>query len=130
MSSPCCCRTWPHCAEVEGVFPGRESWHRARVADRDRCATLRSFPTALDDIPALAVTDDETFQLKQGRSIVLLPRQAKELKEHRRPRMIGGKDCTFTALAERDGVAVALGDAQAGKFQPTRVFNLTPTGSN
>lgn len=86
--------------------------------------------TALDDIPALAVTEDEDFQLKQGRSIVLLPRQAKELKEHRRPRMIGGKDCTFTALAERDGVAVALGDAQAGKFQPTRVFNLTPTGSN
>jgi tRNA pseudouridine55 synthase len=36
--------------------------------------------TALDDIPALAVTEEEAFQLKQGRSIVLLPRQAQELK--------------------------------------------------
>ena len=82
--------------------------------------------TALDDIPALAVTEEEAFQLKQGRSIVLLPRQAQELKEQRRPRTVGGKDCTFTALASSDGVAVALGDAKAGKFQPSRVFNLTP----
>ncbi|MBR9825071.1 MAG: tRNA pseudouridine(55) synthase TruB [Alphaproteobacteria bacterium] len=82
--------------------------------------------TALDDIPALAVTDDETFQLKQGRSIVLLPRQAQELKEQRRPLIVAGKDCTFLALASCNGLAVALGEAKAGKFQPTRVFNMTP----
>ena len=82
--------------------------------------------TALDDIPALAVTEEESFQLKLGRPIVLLPRQAQELKAQRRPREIAGKDCTFTALALCDGVAVALGDARAGKFQPSRVFNLTP----
>jgi len=82
--------------------------------------------TALDDIPAVAVTSDETFQLKQGRSIVLLPRQAQELKEHRRPLTVAGKDCTFLALATHDGTAVALGEAKAGKFQPTRVFNMTP----
>jgi len=82
--------------------------------------------TALDDIPALAITEEESFQLKLGRSIVLLPRQAQELKAQRRPREIAGKDCTFTALALCDGVAVALGDARAGKFQPSRVFNLTP----
>ncbi|WP_291843870.1 tRNA pseudouridine(55) synthase TruB [Maricaulis sp.] len=81
--------------------------------------------TALDDIPALAITDEESFQLKLGRPIVLLPRQAQELKAQRRPREIAGKDCTFTALALCDGVAVALGDARAGKFQPSRVFNLT-----
>ena len=82
--------------------------------------------TALDDIPALAITEEESFQLKLGRPIVLLPRQAQELKAQRRPREIAGKDCTFTALALCDGVAVALGDARAGKFQPSRVFNLTP----
>ncbi|MBO6636431.1 MAG: hypothetical protein JJ937_18185, partial [Parvibaculum sp.] len=82
--------------------------------------------TALDDIPALAVTDDETFQLKQGRSIVLLPRIAQDLKEQRRPLSIAGKDCTFLVLAENNGIAVALGDAKAGQFQPSRVFNLTP----
>ncbi len=81
--------------------------------------------TALDDIPALAITEEETFQLKQGRSIVLLPRQAQELKEQRRPLTIAGKDCTFLALASCHGVAVALGEAKAGRFQPTRVFNMT-----
>ncbi|MEQ8406641.1 MAG: tRNA pseudouridine(55) synthase TruB, partial [Oceanicaulis sp.] len=34
--------------------------------------------TALDDIPALAVTDGEAFQLRQGRPIVLPPRRASE----------------------------------------------------
>ena len=85
--------------------------------------------TALDDIPALAVTEEEAFQLKQGRPIVLLPRQAQELKTQRRPLTVAGKDCTFTALATCDGQAVAIGDARAGKFQPSRVFNLTPDGA-
>ena len=82
--------------------------------------------TALDDIPALAVTEEEAFQLKQGRSIVLLPRQAQELKTQRRPLSIAGRDCSFSALATCKDQAVAIGDARAGKFQPWRVFNLTP----
>lgn len=82
--------------------------------------------TALDDIPVLAVSEEESFQLKQGRSIVLLPRLAQELKEQRRPLTVAGKDCTFLVLAECNGQAVALGDAKAGKFQPSRVFNMTP----
>ena len=82
--------------------------------------------TALDDIPALAVTEEEAFQLKQGRSIVLLPRQALELKTQRRPLSIAGRDCSFSALAVCKDQAVAIGDARAGKFQPWRVFNLTP----
>jgi tRNA pseudouridine55 synthase len=80
--------------------------------------------TALDDIPALAITEEEAFQLKQGRSIVLLPRLASELKDKRRPRFVGGKDCSFMVLASLDGVAVALGEAKVGMFQPSRVFNL------
>ena len=82
--------------------------------------------TALDDIPALAVTEEEAFQLKQGRSIVLLPRQAQELKSQRRPRTIADRDCSFAALATCQDTAVAIGDARAGKFQPWRVFNLIP----
>jgi tRNA pseudouridine55 synthase len=82
--------------------------------------------TALDDIPALAVTDEEAFNLKLGRSIVLLPRQALELKEHRRPRLIADRDCSFSAYATNRGMIVAIGDAQAGSFQPSRVFNMTP----
>ncbi len=82
--------------------------------------------TALDDIPALAVTEEEAFQLKQGRPIVLLPRQAQELKTQRRPLSIAGRDCSFSALAVCKDQAVAIGDDRAGKFQPWRVFNLTP----
>ena len=97
------------------------------MAHKDAASeALLPVQTALDDIPALAVTEEEAFQLKQGRSIVLLPRQAQELKAHRRPRSVAGKDCTFTALATCRGQAVAIGDAQAGSFQPSRVFNLTP----
>lgn len=81
--------------------------------------------TALDDIPAFAITQEEAFDLKLGRPIVLLPRPAQELKEHRRPRVVAGKDCSFMALAMLGDVAVALGDAKAGQFQPSRVFNLT-----
>nr|WP_300542777.1 tRNA pseudouridine(55) synthase TruB [Maricaulis sp.] len=82
--------------------------------------------TALDDIPALAVTEEEAFHLKQGRPIVLLPRQAQELKSQRRPLFIADRDCSFAALATCKDQAVAIGDARAGKFQPWRVFNLTP----
>lgn len=83
--------------------------------------------TALDDIPALAVTEEEAFQLKQGRSIVLLPRQAQELKTWRRPREAAGRDCSYSALATYRDEAVAIGDAQAGKFSPWRVFNMEKT---
>jgi tRNA pseudouridine55 synthase len=82
--------------------------------------------TALDDIPALAVTEEEAFHLKQGRPIVLLPRQAQELKSQRRPLFIADRDCSFSALATCGDQVVAIGDARAGKFQPWRVFNLTP----
>ncbi len=82
--------------------------------------------TALDDIPALAVTEEEAFHLKQGRPIVLLPRQAQELKSQRRPLFIADRDCSFSALALCKDTAVAIGDARAGRFQPWRVFNLTP----
>lgn len=110
-------------AEVESIKLDalKEMAHKNAASE-----ALLPVQTALDDIPALAVSEDEAFQLKQGRSIVLLPRQAQELKEQRRPRQVAGKDCTFLALAECDGVAVALGDAKAGKFQPSRVFNLAP----
>lgn len=93
--------------------------HKARALD-----ALKPVQTALDDIPALAVTGEEAFKLKQGRSIVLLPRQAQELKARARPRSVGGKDASRWALALLNEEPVALGDARAGKLTPLRVFNL------
>jgi tRNA pseudouridine55 synthase len=78
--------------------------------------------TALDDIPALAITEGEAFQLRQGRPIVLPPRQASKLRDLRMPRMIGDKDYSKAVLAMEGDRAVAIGEARAGKFSPVRVF--------
>ena len=74
--------------------------------------------TALDDIPELAVTTEDAFSLKQGRPIVLLPRQVEALKA----RLLPGSR-TVSALA--DGMMVALCEMRAGRLEPTRVFHLS-----
>ena len=84
-----------------------------RGCERD---ALLPVETALDDIPALAVTDEDAFRLKQGRAIVLLPRQVETL----RPRLVLGR----TVLATSGGGVVALCDMRAGRLEPSRVFNL------
>ena len=73
--------------------------------------------TALDDIPALAVTDEDAFRLKQGRSIVLVPRQVESVKARLKP---GSR----TVSATSGGSVVALCEMRAGRLEPSRVFNL------
>lgn len=80
--------------------------------------------TALADIPAVAVTADEAFRLRQGRAIVLLPRQVERLRAAFRPRTINGEDASRMAWAQTAERPVALGEVRAGRFQPVRVFNL------
>ena len=78
--------------------------------------------TALDDIPALAVTAEDAFRLSQGRSIVLLPRQVEALRS----------DLGLDADPKADRIVsamegsriVALGELKAGRVEPVRVFNL------
>ena len=74
--------------------------------------------TALDDIPELAVTDQDAFSLRQGRPIVLLPRQVETLKSRLR-------DGSRTVSAFQGQTLVALGQLRAGRFEPDRVFNLS-----
>jgi tRNA pseudouridine55 synthase len=73
--------------------------------------------TALDDIPELAVTEQDAFSLRQGRPIVLLPRQVETLKS----RLTGG---SRTVSAFQGQTLVALGQLRAGRLEPDRVFNL------
>jgi tRNA pseudouridine55 synthase len=80
--------------------------------------------TALDDIPVLAVTTEDAFRLKQGRPIVLLPRQVETLRPLLTPRTIGGQDASRTVLATHGGQATALCEMRAGRLSPTRVFHL------
>ena len=77
--------------------------------------------TALDDIPALAVTDEDAFRLKQGRSIVLVPRQVEALKARLKP---GAR----TVSAMSGETMVALCEMRAGRLEPSRVFHLDKSG--
>ncbi|WP_018997402.1 tRNA pseudouridine(55) synthase TruB [Hirschia maritima] len=95
------------------------------IGDRDKLeAQLVPVETALDDIPALAINQDEASKLRQGREIVLLPHLVEAFKEKRRPRIVNGEDASRIALAKEDGKAVALGEVRAGRFVPVRVFNF------
>ncbi|HEY5071596.1 MAG TPA: tRNA pseudouridine(55) synthase TruB [Caulobacteraceae bacterium] len=72
--------------------------------------------TALDDIPAMAVTTEDAFSLTQGRSIVLLPRQVETLRTE--------LSVSRTVSAFHGGRIVALCEMRAGRLNPTRVFHL------
>jgi tRNA pseudouridine55 synthase len=73
--------------------------------------------TALDDIPVLAVTDEDAFRLSQGRGVVLLPRQVEDF----RSKLLGDDR---TVLATHRGQAAAICEMRAGQIRPIRVFNL------
>ena len=79
--------------------------------------------TALDDIPALAVTTEDAFKLSQGRPIVLLPRQVETLKT-RLADPSGTGYASRNVLATHGGKAVSICEMRAGQLSPTRVFNL------
>jgi tRNA pseudouridine55 synthase len=83
-----------------------------------RLEALLPVETALDDIPALAVTTEDAFRLTQGRSIVLLPRQAEALKA----KLTSGSRTVSAFEGEK---IVALCEMRAGRLNPVRVFQLT-----
>jgi len=80
--------------------------------------------TALDDIPALAMTQEDAFRLSQGRAVVLLPRQVETLQARLKSRTLGDKDASRTVLATDQGRALALCEMRAGRLQPVRLFHL------
>jgi tRNA pseudouridine55 synthase len=73
--------------------------------------------TALDDIPALALTQEEAFRVTQGRAIVLLPRQAEALKAS-----LEAGSRTVAVFEGRKIVAIC--EMRAGRLEPSRVFHL------
>jgi tRNA pseudouridine55 synthase len=82
-----------------------------------RPEALLPVETALDDIPALALTTEDAFRLTQGRSVVLLPRQAEALKASL-------KSGSRTVAAFEGATIVALCEMRAGRLNPVRVFHL------
>ncbi|MEL7028810.1 MAG: tRNA pseudouridine(55) synthase TruB [Pseudomonadota bacterium] len=78
---------------------------------------LRPVSTALDDIPALAVSGGEAQRLRRGQAIVLTPEQAKTTRDGRRgvlPAVLAMSQEQAAAICELDGLTL----------KPSRVFNL------
>ncbi len=74
--------------------------------------------TALDDIPALALTEAEAGRLRQGQSLSWLSRHdAERLKAL-------GPSAQGTALAFSGKTAIAVVEVRAAEIRPVRVFNL------
>ncbi len=71
---------------------------------------LRPIETALDDVPALAVSQSDAASLARGQPILIRGRDAP---------IISGP-----IYATVKGRIIALGEVEKGEFKPTRVFNL------
>ena len=97
--------------------------HRAAAGGASLADALMPVETALDDIPALAVTTEDAFRLSQGRPIVLLPRQVETLRT-RLSAPDGAGFASRTVLATYEGGPVSICEIRAGQLRPVRVFNL------
>ena len=73
-------------------------------------AVLEPVETALDDIPALAISGDDAARLTRGQAVLLRGRDAP---------IINGP-----VYATSRGTLVALGEVKRGELRPKRVFNL------
>jgi len=83
---------------------------------------LEPLHAAASDLPLLDVTPDQVAYLRQGRAIVVTPRKVEALRALRCERAIGDRDCSRSVLAMDGDEPVAIGDLQAGKLSPWRVF--------
>ncbi|MEM8688013.1 MAG: tRNA pseudouridine(55) synthase TruB [Pseudomonadota bacterium] len=72
---------------------------------------LLPLETALDDIPALAVSAEDAARLRNGQAVIVRGRDAPILQG--------------TILVEHRGDPVALAEMEHGAVHPKRVFNLT-----
>jgi tRNA pseudouridine55 synthase len=85
-------------------------------------AYLRAVETALDDIPALAVTAEDSLRLRQGQSIAI-PRTAETPVDREAAAPFAtGQVVAATAL----GRLVALTRIDGDRLRPLRVLNLEP----
>ncbi len=83
---------------------------------------LRPISTALDGIPALAVTGPDAVRLKSGNPILIRANQFAKITEGQSP---GGDLQGLTVfLSTVEGEPVALAEFAQGELRPFRVFNF------
>jgi tRNA pseudouridine55 synthase len=85
-------------------------WHRAAAGEASLADALRPVETALDDIPALAVSRADAARLQRGQAVLLRGRDAPILRG--------------TVYVTASGRLVALAEVDRGEVVPKRVFNL------
>ena len=83
-------------------------------------AYLKPLVTALDGIPALAVSGPDTVRLRQGNPILIRANLFAKLKDVPGDELQG----QVVFLHEEDGSPVALAEIAEGELQPFRVFNF------
>lgn len=77
--------------------------------------------TALDDIPALAIKEDEATRLRSGQVLALISRSDFERLEKAG---LGEKGQSVIAVAILKGQPIALIEADGAEVRPFRVFNI------
>ncbi|MBF5095053.1 tRNA pseudouridine(55) synthase TruB [Azospirillum sp. INR13] len=82
---------------------------------------LLPIETALDDIPALALTEAEAHRLRHGQTVALLTRQDRD----RLMAVQGADGGDGTVIALFGGTPVALARVEGAEVRPVRVLNLT-----
>jgi len=86
---------------------------------------LRPIATALDGIPALAVTDPDSVRLRSGNSVLIRAPLYARLMEQSAASEPGGQiDGQTVYLSTAKGEPVALAEIAGGELRPFRVFNF------
>jgi tRNA pseudouridine55 synthase len=83
---------------------------KAAAGEGNLAGELLPVATALDDIPALAVSRADAGRLRRGQAVLLRGRDA--------PLLQGRISVTS------EGALVALAEAEGAEIRPTRIFNL------
>ena len=91
--------------------------------EKDLSGILLPLQTTLDDIPVLALKEQEWLALKNGNALSLLSKP--DLSRLEKIGIDWKSDDCFTALATFEGTAIAMVETFGAKIQPVRVFNLT-----
>jgi tRNA pseudouridine55 synthase len=82
---------------------------------------LLPLSTALDGIPALAVTGQDAVRLKSGNPVMVRPREFARIAEAAQTDDLQG---LTVFLSTGDGEPVALAEFAEGELRPFRVFNF------
>lgn len=83
---------------------------------------LMPIETALDDIPALAITGNDAARLRHGQPVLVRPGTVRVLNE---AEFSLGPEADETVLASSKGDPVAICHLVHGELRPVKVFNLS-----